>query len=340
MQPNFAIQTDYSLLAHNTLGIAAYARAYVALHNLHDVQALCSHPLFISGPRLVLGGGSNIVLSGDFPGMVLHVCLRGIAIIGETPDAVLVRAGAGEGWHDLVCWTLAQGLGGLENLSLIPGTVGAAPIQNIGAYGAELKQVLHSVSVYEWATGRVYTMSAAECMLGYRDSIFKQALKDTCLITEVILALPKCWQANLQYAELARAMQSVASPSAQQIASMVCSIRRNKLPDPEYLGNVGSFFKNPVVSQAQFAILNVNFPNIVSFQQADGKVKLAAAWLIEQCAWKGKRLGAVGVYEKQALVLVNHGGASGVQVLALAAQIQQDVQHQFGLMLVPEAQYI
>ncbi len=340
MPPNLAIQTDFCLLPHNTFGIAASARAYFALHHLHEVQALRSHPLYTSGPRIVLGGGSNILLTEDFPGLVLHVCLQGIAIVGETADAVLVQASAGERWHDLVCWTLAQGLGGLENLSLIPGTVGAAPIQNIGAYGAELKQVLHSVSVYEWATGKIFTLSAAECWLGYRDSIFKQTLKDRYLITDVVLALPKRWQANLQYAELAHAMQGVASPNAQQISTMVCAIRRNKLPDPEYLGNAGSFFKNPVVSQAQYAILKRGFPNLPSFPQVNGTVKLAAGWLIEHCGWKGQRQGAVGVYEKQALVLVNHGGARGAEVMALAAQIQKDVMRQFALMLEPEVQYI
>lgn len=334
------MQSDFPLFRHNTFGVRAQARAYFALHTLDDLQSIRTDRQFTEGPRLVLGGGSNVVFTGDFPGLVLHMCLRGINIIGDTDDAVLVRAAAGENWHGLVFWSLAQGLGGLENLSLIPGTVGAAPIQNIGAYGAELKQVLHSVTVFDWATGAFSTLAAAQCLLGYRDSIFKHALKDSCVIVDVVLALPKHWQANLQYAELARAMQSVPNPTAQQISDAVCAIRRSKLPDPAQLGNAGSFFKNPVVSKAAFGALKTSFADIVSFEQADGAVKLAAGWLIDQCGWKGRRLGAVGVYEKQALVLVNHGGGNGAQVLALAQQIQDDVMERFGVLLEPEPLYV
>ena len=334
------MQSDFPLFLHNTFRLRAQARAYFALNTLDDLQSIRTGRQFVDGPRLVLGGGSNVVFTGDFPGLVLHMYLRGIDIIGDTDDAVLVRAAAGESWHGLVLWSLAQGLGGLENLSLIPGTVGAAPIQNIGAYGAELKQVLHSVTVFDWATGVFSTLSAAECEFGYRDSIFKHALKDSCVIVDVVLALPKHWQANLQYAELARAMQSVPNPTAQQISDAVCAIRRSKLPDPAQLGNAGSFFKNPVVSKAAFKILKARFADIVNFEQADGAVKLAAGWLIDQCGWKGRRLGAVGVYEKQALVLVNHGGASGAQVLALARQIQDDVMGRFGVVLEPEPLYV
>ena len=345
------IQPDFTLAAHNTFGIAARARAYVALEHARDLPALCRDQRTRDWPRLVLGGGSNVLLTGDFPGLVLHVCIPGMAIVGETADAVLVRAGAGENWHALVQWTLAQGLGGLENLSLIPGTAGAAPIQNIGAYGTELKQVLHSVSFFDFAPGMERSLSASECELAYRDSIFKHALKDRGVITALVLALPKRWQPNLAYAELAQALQAASPPdassaiaaatwTAQHISDTVCAIRRRKLPDPGQLGNAGSFFKNPVVSNQQFLDLKQRFPQLVSFAQPDGMVKLAAGWLIDQCGWKGKRIGNAGVYDKQALVLVNHGGAQGSDLVALAQQIVQDVQGRFGVLLEPEPVFV
>jgi UDP-N-acetylmuramate dehydrogenase len=338
--PAPAFQSGFALAAHNTFGIAAQARAYVALESARDLPAIARDAATRDWPRLVLGGGSNLLLTGDFPGLVLHVCLRGMAIVGETPTCVLVRAGAGESWHALVQWTLAQGLGGLENLSLIPGTVGAAPIQNIGAYGADLKQVLHRVCFFDFALNQTRSLDADECQLGYRDSIFKRALQNRGVITELVLALPKSWQANLAYTELAQAVAAMGAPTAQQISDTVCSIRRRKLPDPAQLGNAGSFFKNPVVSRQQFLELKACFAQLASFDQADGSVKLAAGWLIEQCGWKGRRIGQAGVYEKQALVLVNYGGAKGSELVALAQRIQDDVQARFGVVLEPEPVFV
>lgn len=330
------LQHDLLLTRYNTFGIAAHARALVTLERAQDLPLLCADPVLRDWPRLVLGGGSNVLLTGDFPGLVLHVCIPGMAMVGETPDSVLVRAGAGENWHALVQWTLAQGLGGLENLSLIPGTAGAAPIQNIGAYGAELKQVLHSVTFFDFASGSERTLTAAACELAYRDSIFKRALHGRGVITELVLALPKAWQPNLAYAELANALQGVPGPTPQHISDTVCAIRRRKLPDPGQLGNAGSFFKNPVVGSDLFHALKAKFPQLVSFAQPDGSHKLAAGWLIDQCGWKGRRIGDAGVYEKQALVLVNHGSASGPQMVALARQIQADVAARFGVQLEAE----
>ncbi len=341
--------TPFPLTKLNTLGLTAQARAGFAVQSLTDLQQFRTDPELKNWPRLVLGGGSNLVFTQDFPGLVLHMCSRGIMLEGESEDGqvrVRVRASAGESWHGLVEWSLAQGLGGLENLSLIPGTVGAAPIQNIGAYGVELQQVLHSVIYFDWLTQEVATLSNRECCFAYRDSIFKHALKDRAVILEVVFALPKKWRPNLHYAELAQAMAGltaaagVAEPTAQQISAAVCAIRRRKLPDPAVLGNVGSFFKNPVLTPDAFARVWQQFPAVVSYQQADGTVKLAAGWLIDQCGWKGRRLGPMGVYDKQALVLVNHGGARGDDVLALARQIQADVLARFGVMLEPEPLFV
>jgi len=267
---------------------------------------------------------------------VLHMALMGKQIVGETPDAILVRARAGENWHGFVQWTLEQGLGGLENMSLIPGTVGASPIQNIGAYGAEVKDLFHSLTAFDFETGTTRTMDAGACRFAYRDSVFKHEDGRGLAVLDVTFALPKAWAPNLRYAELARELDGVAAPSPRQVADAVIAIRRRKLPDPAQIGNAGSFFKNPVVAGEHCARLLERWPNLVHHPQADGREKLAAGWLIDQCGWKGKSLGRAGVYPKQALVLVNNGGASGEEVLALARAIQADVQARFGVLLEPE----
>jgi len=269
---------------------------------------------------------------------VLHMALLGKEVVGETADAVLVRAQAGEHWHGFVAWTLAQGLGGLENLSLIPGTVGASPIQNIGAYGTELKDMFYALTALDLATGATRTLTRADCAFGYRDSVFKHAEGSGLVVLDVTFALPKAWQPNLRYAELAQALAGagVTDPSPRQVSDTVVAIRRRKLPDPAEIGNAGSFFKNPVVSSDHCARLLAAWPDLVHHRQPDGSEKLAAGWLIDRCGWKGRTLGRAGVYPKQALVLVNHGGATGADVLALARAIQHDVQERFGVALEPE----
>jgi UDP-N-acetylmuramate dehydrogenase len=343
MNPSFFIQAPFDLARYNTFGIEAQAARYLALFEPDDLPRIARDPLLGQELRLVLGGGSNIILTGDFPGLVLHMRLPGMKISGETAESVLVSAAAGENWHALVNWSLQQGLGGLENLSLIPGTVGAAPIQNIGAYGAELQQNLHGVTFFDWQAQAFHTLTREQCRFAYRDSIFKHELAGRAVITEVVLALPKQWQANLQYRELAHAVAADADPltpqtplTPQRISDTVCRIRRGKLPDPAQLGNAGSFFKNPIVAHEQYQTLLAQHPDLVAYPQADGRVKLAAGWLIERAGWKGKRLGPVGVYEKQALVLVNYGAARGEQLMALARQIQDAVWHGFGVQLEPE----
>jgi UDP-N-acetylmuramate dehydrogenase len=342
MAPVPHLQSDVSLGPFNTMGIAARARALLPVHGLDELQAVRADPALNRLPRLVLGGGSNLLFTGDFDGLVLHMRASGIAIAGETADAVLVRAAAGENWHGLVAWTLAQGLGGMENLSLIPGSVGASPIQNIGAYGSELKDCFHALSAFDFETGELLHLDRAACEFGYRDSVFKHRLRDRAVILDVTFALPRRWQPNLRYAELAQevAARGLTAPSAADISQAVIAIRRRKLPDPARLGNAGSFFKNPVVPAAQRDALLARHKQLVSYTQGDGSYKLAAGWLIDQCGWKGRAMGAAGVYEKQALVLVNRGGASGAEIVALAQAIQRDVESRFGVRLEPEPVFV
>ena len=344
MHPHLAIASNFPLQTLNTFGIAAHAHAYLRIESLADLQAVMADPPLAAMPRLVLGGGSNIVLGGDYPGLVLHMAMRGMHV--ETPradaDAILVRAAAGESWHGFVQWTLDQGIGGLENLALIPGTVGAAPIQNIGAYGVEIQDYFHGLTVFDCASGATFAMDKAACRFGYRDSVFKHAAGRNLVILDVTFALPTRWQARLRYAELAQALaeQGWAAPSARQVADTVIAIRRRKLPDPAVIGNAGSFFKNPVVTRAQCEDLLARYPALVHHAQADGSEKLAAGWLIDQCGWKGRSLGPAGVYPKQALVLVNNGGASGADILRLAEAIQHDVEARYGVLLAPEPIFI
>ncbi|MES2758716.1 MAG: UDP-N-acetylmuramate dehydrogenase [Pseudomonadota bacterium] len=340
MLPDLAIRHDFSLQSCNTFGIDARARRYLRIGSVAELAAALAHPQLAGMPRLLLGGGSNIVLTGDFDGVVLHMAIAGREVLGERGGHTLVRAAAGENWHGFVQWTLAQGLGGLENMSLIPGTVGASPIQNIGAYGVELKDVFDAVTVYDIATGELRSMDAAACRFGYRDSVFKHAAGAGLVIVDVTFALPTAWQPNLRYAELAQALAGVAAPSALQVSDTVVAIRRCKLPDPAVIGNAGSFFKNPVVSGERCAQLLAEFPALVHHAQADGSEKLAAGWLIDQCGWKGRNLGAAGVYPKQALVLVNNGGATGAEVLALANAIQADVSARYGVTLEAEPVFV
>ena len=333
-----SIAHDVTLQSFNTFGLAARARRYLRVTDPSQLAAVAADPTLAALPRLVLGGGSNLLLTRDVDALVLHMALEGKEIVGETADAILVRARAGENWHGFVQWTLAQGLGGLENLSLIPGTVGASPIQNIGAYGAEIKDSFHALTVFDFATGAMRAMDARACRFGYRASIFKHPEGRDLAVLDVTFALPRAWAPNLRYAELAQALaaEGIVEPTPRQVGDAVTAIRRRKLPDPAVIGNAGSFFKNPVVSAQHCAQLRQAWPDLVHHTQPDGSEKLAAGWLIDRCGWKGKNLGRAGVYPKQALVLVNNGGATGDEVLALARAIQHDVQERFGVRLEPE----
>ncbi|EGJ11985.1 UDP-N-acetylenolpyruvoylglucosamine reductase [Rubrivivax benzoatilyticus JA2 = ATCC BAA-35] len=332
------IESRVSLREHNSFGLPAVARTLVRVRSEADVRRVVDHPEFGRAPKLILGGGSNLVLTRDVDAVVLKIEIEGRRLVAETEDAWIVEAGAGERWHDLVAWTLEQGLPGLENLALIPGTVGAAPVQNIGAYGIELKDRFHSLDAVDLVTGRSVTLDAAMCRFGYRDSVFKQALAGKSVVTRVRLRLPKPWVPALGYLDLERKIAETGNthPDARTIFDWVCAIRRAKLPDPAAIGNAGSFFKNPVVSAEQCRDIIDRDPEIVHYPLPDGSVKLAAGWLIDACGWKGKSVGRAGVYERQALVLVNRGGASGAEVVTLARAIQESVYGRFGIRLEPE----
>lgn len=330
-----SLQHEHSLRTLNTFGIDAKAAVYLRVDSVDVLRAMRADPALISMRRLVLGGGSNLLLTRDFGGLVLHMTQLGIAITGEDEGHVFVTAQAGENWHGFVQWTLSHDLPGLENLSLIPGSVGASPIQNIGAYGSEMAEFFHALTAFDIETGELMTLDRSACAFGYRDSVFKHALRDRAVILEVTFALPKRWQPNLRYAELAAevAANGIRTPTAQDVSSAVVAIRQRKLPDPGKVGNAGSFFKNPVVPAGQREALLAAHPQLVSYPQPDGSYKLAAGWLIDQCGWKGKSVGAAGVHEKQALVLVNRGGATGSEVLRLAERIADDVMQRFGVRL-------
>ncbi|MBC3863294.1 UDP-N-acetylmuramate dehydrogenase [Undibacterium jejuense] len=335
------LSRDVSLQKLNTFGIAAQAKLFLPVIELAQLQAVRNDPSLSQLPRLILGGGSNLVLSDQIDALVLHMCLQGKKLTSDDADFYYVTAAAGENWHEFVQWTLAQGWPGLENLSLIPGTVGAAPIQNIGAYGVEIQDVFHSLEAFDFATGEVVTLDKAACLFSYRDSIFKQSLRDRMVILNVTFALPKMWHPRLAYADVMKWLEQaqIQQANALQISQAIIAIRQAKLPDPQLIGNAGSFFKNPVVSASIRHALLAQYPDLVSYLQPSGDFKLAAGWLIEQTGWKGRSLGAAGVYEKQALVLVNRGHATGAEVKLLAQTVQSDVLKKFGVELEIEPNF-
>jgi len=332
------IEQSVNLRTLNAFGLPALAHTLIRIDGDATLRRVIDHPTLGRAPKFILGGGSNVVFTRDPQAVVLKVEVRGRRLVEERPDAWIVEAGAGENWHDIVAWTLEQGWPGLENLALIPGTVGAAPVQNIGAYGVELRERFESLDLVDLVTGRGATLGVDACHFGYRDSVFKQSLAGKSVITRVRFRLPRPWRPVVGYLELERrvAESGNAAPDARTIFDWVCAIRRAKLPDPAAIGNVGSFFKNPVVSVEQCRDIIGRDPEVVHYPMPDGSVKLAAGWLIDACGWKGKSIGRAGVYEKQALVLVNRGGASGAEVVTLARAIQESVYGRFGIRLEPE----
>ena len=352
------VEKNVPLQPFNSFGIAAKALTLIRVRSEADIVAVLQDPTLRAAPKFILGGGSNIVLTGDVKPLVLKVEIMGKRLVSENAKAWIVEAGAGENWHDLVTWTLQNGYSGLENLALIPGTVGASPVQNIGAYGLELQDRFESLDAVDLTSGQTFSLNAAQCAFGYRDSVFKHSstvrssgdssglpgfgLADKALITRVRFSLPKAWKPVLGYADIdkKRLQSGVDAPDPLKIYEWICDIRRAKLPDPKVIGNAGSFFKNPTVSPEQCADIIQRDPKIVHYRLADGSVKLAAGWLIDACGWKGKSVGNAGVYDKQALVLVNRGGASnpvtGGEVMTLARAIQTSVYERFGIRLEPE----
>jgi len=337
-----AIRQDVSLKSLNTFGIEAKAHFFVEVQNKDELINILLNNDFKDMPKFILGGGSNILLTKDFEGLVIKINIRGIEKIKEDAESVWVRAGAGENWHGFVLYCLENGWNGVENLSLIPGTVGAAPMQNIGAYGVEIKEVFDSLVAVNRADGELLTFSKEACQFGYRESIFKNEVKNQYVIVNVTFRLSKKANFNISYGALAQtlASMSVTTLTAKAISQAVIRIRQSKLPNPEHIGNAGSFFKNPEISKMQFDELKARYPTIPNYPVSEQTVKVPAAWLIEQCGWKGKRIGNTGSHKDQALVLVNYGGATGQEIQALAEQIQQSVLEKFGIYLNMEVNVI
>ena len=335
------LKKNYNLSKLNTFGISVIAKFFIEIGNEEDIGSLFSLPEFKQNNRIFLGGGSNILFVKNFNGLVILNKLKGIEILEENSQTSIVRAMGGENWHDLVTFAVNAGYWGIENLSLIPGTVGAAPMQNIGAYGVELKNTLLSVEAYDIETGIKKIFTKEECMLGYRDSIFKNGLKGKYFISAITLKLYKKAQPNISYKILSDHLEKnkIEVKNPKHISDAVADIRRSKLPDPKIIGNAGSFFKNVFVKEEILKKLQEIYPNIPHFTE-EGVIKIPSGWLIEQAGWKGHRAGNVGIHERQALVLVNHGGATGEELIELANKVIASVEEKFGLELMPEVNIV
>lgn len=336
------IERNYSLRDLNTFGIEANAAFFTTVKSATDLSSLLRDDEMRLLPKLILGGGSNILLTGDFNGLVIQNKIEGIEIVREDADHVWVKAGGGVVWHEFVLYTVQHGWGGVENLSLIPGTVGAAPMQNIGAYGVEIKdsfEELEAISLEDYSIRR---FSRDECRFGYRDSIFKREAKGKYLIVSVTFRLFKKPILNTTYGAIEQELSAmgVNQPTITDVSSAVIQIRRSKLPDPALIGNAGSFFKNPEVEFAHYEKIKSEHPGLVAYPASHGKMKLAAGWLIEQCGWKGKQVGNVGMHSKQALVLVNYGNATGPELLEHAKKVQKSVLEKFGVLLEMEVNIV
>ena len=335
------IQESISLKPFTTFGIDQKAKYFTRVGTLSELKAALLAAKEQQLPVFILGGGSNILLTRDIDALVIKLEIKGINLVKEEGDQLWVEVGAGEMWHELVLHSITQDWAGLENLSLIPGTVGASPMQNIGAYGVEIKDVFDSLQAMHRETLEMHSFDAEACQFGYRESVFKQTLKDQYVITSVTFRLCKTPKFHLEYGAIREvlAANGIEQPSIRSISDAVIQIRQSKLPDPKEIGNAGSFFKNPTIANAQFDALKAEYPSIPGYPSAEG-VKVAAGWLIEHAGWKGKRIGDVGVHAKQALVLVNYGGGSGEELKSLSEQIQASVFEKFGINLQPEVNFI
>ena len=338
-----ALEENVSLRAFNTFGIGVTARYFCRVHSEADILALIQHPIYKQHPVLILGGGSNLLLVRPFEGLVVKNELLGIDVVRETDDWIELKIGAGENWHALVMHCVERNWGGIENLSLIPGTVGAAPMQNIGAYGVEVKEVIKEVAAFDRQTGAKHTFNNEACAFGYRESVFKQQLKEKFFISSVTLTLTKKnHRINTQYGAIQHTLSEmeITSPSLKDVSKAVMKIRTSKLPDPAHIGNAGSFFKNPSISKSQYESLLQAYPTIPGYVSENQYVKVPAGWLIEQCGWKGKRWNDAGVHAQQALVLVNYGHAQGHEIFSLAQHIQTSVKKKFDIDLSMEVNVV
>ena len=333
------LQNNFSLREYNTFGIAAKAKSFVAVQNTEELTTVLKQ----NDDIFVLGGGSNMLLTKDIEKLVVHVNLKGITIEKEDQDYVWVKANAGENWHEFVMWCLEHNYGGIENLSLIPGNVGTTPIQNIGAYGVEIKDTLAYCEAINIATQEFKTFTNEECQFAYRESIFKNELKNKYIITSVIFKLTKTnHKLNTAYGAIETELnnQNISNPTIKDVSNAVIAIRQSKLPDPEELGNSGSFFKNPIIAKSLYEKVILNFPEMPHYKVSETEVKVPAGWLIEQAGFKGKRFGDAGIHKNQALVLVNYGNATGAEILAVSKDIQATILAKFGIPIEAEVNII
>jgi len=325
----------------NTFGVEANAEHYVDIKEENDLQLLFAQDRWKNFPRLILGGGSNMLFTSNYQGLIIHIKIQGISfeILGND---IIVTAGGGVVWNDLVNYCVDNGFAGIENLSLIPGSVGAAPVQNIGAYGVELQDIFHSCRAFEISSGKIRVFEKEDCGFSYRDSVFKSSLKGLYIITEVSFKLSKNFEPKINYGAISDELQKrgINNPGIKDLSTVVSHIRVSKLPDPATIGNAGSFFKNPVIPNAQFLKLKIDFPEIVHFPAEEGFTKISAGWMIEYCGWKGKVVGNTGTWKNQALVLVNHGHATGKEIYQFSESIIESVNAKFGIMLEREVNII
>ena len=327
-----------SLKSYNTFGIDCNSSFFARINTLKDLEELYQHPLFKSQKKLILGGGSNILFTSNYEGLVIKNEIKGIEIKKETSDVVEVQIGAGVNWHEFVTYAVNNKWGGVENMSLIPGNCGTAPMQNIGAYGVEIKDTFISLNAYEIETGETVSFDRKKCDFGYRESVFKNDLKDQYIILDITLRLQKKPILNTKYGDINNTLikNNISNPTIKDVSNAVIEIRTSKLPNPKEIGNAGSFFKNPIIQQDQFKELKTKFPEIVSYPVNENQVKLAAGWLIEKAGWKGKDFGDFGVHKKQSLVLVNYNNASGKEIFDLSQDILEDVYQKFQVKLERE----
>lgn len=337
-----SIQSNYSLQAVNTFGFDVMTDFYTEITSLEELKALVTNPIWQNIPHLILGGGSNVLFTKPFHGLVIKNNLKGIEVIHKDEKNVWIKSAGGENWHEFVQYCVENQFAGVENLSLIPGTVGAAPMQNIGAYGVEIKDVFDSLEAFHVPSGEIHTFTLEECRFGYRESIFKHEAKGLYFITSVTFKLSLVPEFRLDYGAIQETLQTmgITTPTLRAVSDAVCAIRRSKLPNPAEIGNAGSFFKNPEVPQAILQKIQEQYPNVPFYALPNGQVKIPAGWLIEQAGWKGKRFDAIGVHAKQALVLVHYGGGKGQDVANLAHEIQKDIATKFGISLQTEVNFI
>lgn len=334
------IEENFLLEKHNTFHLPVKTRWFMEYADEEELGRILRDEYFQECLSLHIGGGSNLLFINDFNGIILHSQIKGISVVEETDDSVLVRVGAAEKWDDVVAYAVGQGWGGIENLSLIPGEAGAAAIQNIGAYGVEIKDVVETVEAYNQLTFEKRRFTNEECRYGYRNSYFKNEQNDPYIVTYIYIRLKKEPRFAVEYGNLKEELAQYPEVTLQAVRDAVIAIRRRKLPDPDELGNAGSFFMNPVIPVVHYEKLKEQYPSIPSYPAGEGKVKVPAGWLIEQCGFKGKSHGAVGVYEKQALVLVNLGEAQGHEIALVAESIRTAVHDRFGIEITPEVKYV